>query len=289
MKAFKSSLVPLAAVGLGLAGAGVWYALGDAGHQPQAIAAAEPLSSLQKGTAAAGPATAAFAIQGKVLEVIDVPNYTYLRVQGSKGGEQWAAIPTTGVDVGQQVAIADASEMRDFSSPTLGRSFPSIWFGVLATPGRGSVASPHAEGMSPHGASKSVAGAVPSGGLPAHHAAPLQGGDDVAVGKVSKAAGPIGRSVAEIYGQKSELQGKRVRVRGVVVKSMSGILGQSFVHLRDGSGDAAAGSHDLTVTTQAEPKVGDTILLEGTVATDKDFGSGYTYPVLLEGASLVAE
>ncbi len=127
------------------------------------------------------------------------------------------------------------------------------------------------------------------GQLPPHHRSPLAGGDDVAVGKVDAAPGPLGRRIADVYANRTALSGQLIRVRGVVVKSMAGILGRTFVHLRDGSGDAASATHDLTVTTQAEPKVGETLLFEGTVATDKDFGSGFNYPVLMESGRVVQE
>jgi hypothetical protein len=60
-------------------------------------------------------------------------------------------------------------------------------------------------------------------------------------------------------------------------------------HIQDGSGDAAAGSNDLIVTTKADTAVGETIVLSGTIALDKDFGAGYSYPVLLEDASISSE
>ena len=35
--------------------------------------------------------------------------------------------------------------------------------------------------------------------------------------------------------------------------------------------------------------VGETVVLTGTVVLDKDFGAGYSYPVLLEDASLTSD
>ena len=59
------------------------------------------------------------------------------------------------------------------------------------------------------------------------------------------------------------------------------------VHIRDGSG--AAGTNDLTVTTTAVVNVGDVIVVEGQLVTDKDFGYGYTYEVLVEDATVKVE
>jgi hypothetical protein len=43
------------------------------------------------------------------------------------------------------------------------------------------------------------------------------------------------------------------------------------------------------VTTKADTAVGETIVLSGTIALDKDFGAGYSYPVLLEDATISSE
>jgi hypothetical protein len=58
--------------------------------------------------------------------------------------------------------------------------------------------------------------------------------------------------------------------------------------VRDGSG--AEGTDDLTVNTAGfVPNVGDTVLLTGTVALNKDFGMGYSYDVIVEDAELKVE
>ena len=64
------------------------------------------------------------------------------------------------------------------------------------------------------------------------------------------------------------------------------MLGKNWVHLRDGSGSAADGTNDVLVTTQDETKIGDIVLARGTVRTDVNLGSGYSYKVLVEEATL---
>lgn len=49
---------------------------------------------------------------------------------------------------------------------------------------------------------------------------------------------------------------------------------------------AADGSNDILVTTLASAKVGDVVTVQGTVRTDKDFGSGYSYQVVIEEATV---
>ena len=51
------------------------------------------------------------AIEGEVLEVIDVPNYSYLRL-GAKGTEgTWAAVSTASLKVGDHARVAGATKI----------------------------------------------------------------------------------------------------------------------------------------------------------------------------------
>lgn len=96
-----------------------------------------------------------------------------------------------------------------------------------------------------------------------------------------------GKTVQEVYQEKAKLNGKRVTLRGKVVKYSAAIMGKNWLHLRDGTGKEP--TNDLTVTTQAKAKVGDTVLVEGTVALDKDLGAGYKYDVIIEEAKVKIE
>lgn len=126
-----------------------------------------------------------------------------------------------------------------------------------AMPGAGSAASPH--------------GAAPA-------AAPVK--------KVPKATGPNARTVAEVVGGKATLKDKPVLVRAQVVKVTTGVMGKNWVHLQDGSGKAADGTHDVIATTKDTVAVGDVLNAKGTVRTDVNIGSGYAYAVLIEDAAL---
>ena len=97
-----------------------------------------------------------------------------------------------------------------------------------------------------------------------------------------------GKTVAGVFADKDALAGQKVTVRGKVVKVNAGILGTNWLHVRDGSG--GEGTNDLTVTTAGTvPNVGDTVLLTGTVALNKDFGMGYAYDVIVEEAEVTVE
>jgi len=103
--------------------------------------------------------------------------------------------------------------------------------------------------------------------------------------KVEKAKGADAYKVSETYEKAGTLDKKTVVVRGKVVKVSRGIMGRNWIHLRDGSGDAAKGTNDLVFTSQDAPKVGDVVTASGTVHKDKDFGAGYKYKVIVEEAT----
>ena len=92
-----------------------------------------------------------------------------------------------------------------------------------------------------------------------------------------------------MYASKDPIAGQQISLRGEVVKFNANILGTNFIHIQDGSGDVADGSNDLIVASTTETAVGETIVLTGTLVLDKDFGAGYTYPVLMDDASITAE
>lgn len=118
------------------------------------------------------------------------------------------------------------------------------------------------------------------------HPTPSMAASDVDLSGIAKAEG--GKTVAELFAEREALAGKSVSVRGKVVKTNASIMDTNWLHLRDGSG--AEGTNDLTVTTTTElPKVGDTVLVTGSVAIDQDYSMGYKYPVMLQNAEVVIE
>jgi hypothetical protein len=121
--------------------------------------------------------------------------------------------------------------------------------------------------------------AAPSHPMPA---APAQ---EVDLSGIAKADG--GLTVAEVFAGKDQLAGRRVTFRGRVVKSNANIMGRNWLHVRDGSG--AEGTNDLTVSTAGLASLGDTVLVAGTVALNRDLGMGYQYDVIIEDATLTVE
>jgi hypothetical protein len=238
------------------------------------------LAALAAALAAAAPpasAPAAGTLTGKVLETLDSGGYTYMRLKvGSR--ETWAAV---------NVTVVNAIPMDGFESSTLHRRFEHIVFGALASassPGQPAAGGP-ASGQMPAGHPDSTNPRFREM-MAAQHAAAAQGPADAGEIRVPKAGGTEGRTVAEIFANRQELRDKPVAVRGKVVKSLTGIMGRNWLHLRDGSGTAAAKNNDLTVTTPDVAAVGDIVTVRGVVRIDRDFGAGYSYPVLIEAAKV---
>jgi len=220
---------------------------------------AAPLStSVWAADAPATAAAAASVVTGEVLEVKDVDSYTYLRLK-TKDGETWAAVGKAPVKVGAKVTIDNPMVMKNFESKSLKKTFATIVFGTLGGTGKDTTSA---------------------------HAGMAKTAPDTTPIKVAKASGANARTVAEVITKSAELKDKPVLVSGKVVKYNPGIMGKNWVHLRDGSGDAAKDTDDILVTTLAQTKVGDVATVSGVVRTDKDFGAGYTYKVLIEDAKL---
>ena len=65
---------------------------------------------------------------GAVLSTETAAGYSYIEVESSSGTIVWLAAPQADITVGQQIEWYGASKMTDFSSPSLGRTFPEILF-----------------------------------------------------------------------------------------------------------------------------------------------------------------
>lgn len=92
------------------------------------------------------------------------------------------------------------------------------------------------------------------------------------------------KTIQALYAGKETFKGQRIEIKGKVVKVNPGIMGKNFFHIQDGSGKSP--ENDLTVTTQDEVRVGDEVVVHGLVSVNRDFGAGYSYPLILEEATV---
>ncbi len=208
----------------------------------------------------AGEAPAVSAVKGKVLEVKEVESYTYLRLK-TKDDEIWAAVLKAPVKNGDEVMIENVMVMNNFESKSLKKTFKTILFGTLGG------ASGSGNGMT--AAHPSLAKTADTGDI-----------------HVARANGTNSRTVAEVMTKGAELKDQTVLVRGKVVKFNPEIMGKNWVHLRDGSGSVTDNTNDVLVTTMNQAKIGDVMTAKGIVRTNKDFGAGYSYKVIIEEATL---
>jgi hypothetical protein len=208
--------------------------------------------------------------------------------------------------MGEEVSVPSGQMMENFPSKTLNRTFPKLLMasslagktpkggsnGSPSPHGGGMAAGPAAPAASPHGAAGNASfdaamkqeagpGAKPAAGP---EVTPGSGKAVVPLAevKVAKATGANAYTVGEVFAKASSLNGKKVRVRGQVMKMSAKIMGRNWIHLQDGTGDPMKNSHDLVVTSSEEPAKGSVVTVEGVVATNKDFGSGYFYNVIVE-------
>ncbi len=194
--------------------------------------------------------------------MLQASSYTYLNV---KEGENlfWIAITKADMKVGQTISYPNGLEMTNFPSKELNRTFETIYFVSGVT-----------DGTAPLGGAHSPA--------PAHQIKTVAAETEISV---EPAEGGI--TIAELFSKRDSYGGKTVLIRGQVTKVNLGIMGKNWIHLQDGTSDS--GDSDLTVTTLDEAAVGEVVTVEGKITLNKDFGSGYSYEVIMEEAKRKTE
>jgi len=194
----------------------------------------------------------------KVIDKIPAKGYTYLQVIENKE-DFWIAVPTMEIEIGETVYFSRFMVMEDFKSENIDKSFDQILFVEDAR-----------KSTTPDEMKK-----IHSGVLPGEK-------QEIKIEPLSD-----GKTVKQIFSNKSSLNGEVVKVKGKVVKFNKQIMKRNWIHIQDGTG--GENEFDLVITSDQEVQVGDIIVAEGKVAVDKDFGSGYFFPVLIEDAKVNKE
>lgn len=242
----------------------------------------------------ADKAAAPGKVSGTVVETMDAASYTYVQVDTGKE-KIWAAAPQFAVKAGDKVSFAGGVPMENFQSKALNRTFKMVYFvGHIETPDHPAAKTgqdPRIPNDAAHAglAPKMGPGAqgIPNDATHAglHGATAKTPAAAIDFSGIKKADG--GLTVAEVYQQKGKLEKKPITFRGKVVKYNAQIMNKNWLHVQDGTG--ASGANDVTVTTDDTAQVGDTVLVKGTVALDKDFGYGYKYGIVVENAKVTVE
>ncbi len=248
------------------------------------------VSGHEEAAAAHTPQPATADLQGTIVETFDSGGYTYLQID-SNGKKIWAAVSPVKVKVGDEVTLLSGGVMKNFYSRTLDRTFDEIIFssGIKGREAGGAAAT-----ASPHGkkAESNFAKAMSAEGIsPADQqaVAKVTMGSSKAIVpfqelEITKAEGDNGVTIDEIYSRAEELNGKKILVRGKVLKFSPNIMGKNWIHIQDGTGNPMQNTHDLVVTTNDTAEPESVVLVEGVLSKDKDFGAGYKYLVIIEDA-----
>lgn len=288
---------------------------GDAGGpEAKAVASEKPTKAAPSTLLERLPRS---GLPGKVQEVHHAGGYSYVRAR-TGDGDIWVAVTEVEVEVGDDVVVAAGTRMTDFHSKSLNMTFDQIFFVEYLKGARAKAAPKGAPASAAGSQPASAAGSQPAAGAgsqPAAGAGSQPGSADsrykpdsarggpsphdkvspgantpnpqIDIGGITKPEG--GQTVNDVFVQRQALSGKPIKVRARVVKFNAAIMGKNWLHLQDGTGDVAQKTHDLTVTTSATAKVGDLVLVEGTLTLDKDFGLGYRYDLIVEDAKVTVE
>lgn len=98
------------------------------------------------------------------------------------------------------------------------------------------------------------------------------------------AADPATKSIESINKDKDALVGKQVTFQGKVVKVNNGIMQRNFIHVQDEK--ASGDTNKLIATSNQTAAVNQNVKVTGKVTLNRDFGMGYSYPLLIEEATV---
>ena len=197
-----------------------------------------------------------------VEEKLDTDKYSYLFVSENED-KYWIAVPKMPAEVGDIFYYRGGLMKKNFYSKEHDRTFETVY---LVSDVR----------------KQPPAGGNSSGSAVDQALSKIQGNalvDDTPI-NVKPAEGAI--KLSELFANTAKYEGKTIKVTGKCVKINPNIMGRNWLHIQDGSGKDL----DLTVTTSENIPLGHVITLEGTIALNKDFGAGYTYDIIMEGAVL---
>lgn len=227
-------------------------------------------------------------VTGKVKETMGGGGYTYILLE-TQHGTFWVAGPQVPAKKGDKAKVAEGVLMENFSSKTLNKTFENIYFVRAielgdAPAGAAASAPSSAPGSGPAGAAASGPSSAP-GSAPGSHPASAPA---VTVQKGTMKVPAGGKTVEQLFKERAKLGGKEVTLRAQAVKVTTGLVGGlNWVHVQDGTG--GPGTNDIIVTTKSMVKVGDKLLVKGTLVLDKELGPGMKFETLVYNANVTVE
>ncbi len=198
-----------------------------------------------------------------VKEVLQTSSYSYFLVTETNQ-DFWIATSKVDIKVGAEIYYGKATKMENFNSKELNRVFDTLYL-VDAISDKPISNSPAKQITAPYKTKNTAT----------KGAEKLK--EDI---KISPIDG--GTTIADLFKNKVALSGKKVLIKGKVIKVNKNILDRNWIHIQDGTQFET--THSLTITSKETVQVGDIVTFEGVVALDKEFGAGYSYDLLLEKA-----
>lgn len=191
--------------------------------------------------------------EGVVLETFNGGGYTYMQIEDASKNKHWVAVSNIAIEKGTEVRLTEEMRAEKFESKTLNRTFDSIIF----------ASNPQYRTTAPQSGNLELINEIVK-------ESPYKQKDTL--------------SVKEVIEKRLELKDKTIAIRGKVVKASPNILERNFIHIQDGTSNSKEVGR-VVFTSKELPKVGDIVTARGVVSVDKNFGSGYFYPIIVENAS----
>lgn len=200
-------------------------------------------------------------------EIIQASDYTYLRGKDNDK-EVWIATEIATFAAGKTYYYKSGMEMKNFESKQLNRTFETLILVDKLSEDQGTFSKPAATNQDIENFDHKQVIQKEAGSTE-----PI---------KITPEKGCI--TVKELFTNKDKYKGKKIRVKGKVTKYNEGIMNKNWIHIKDGTD--FNGKNDLTATSLAACKVGDIVIIEGSITVDKDFGYGYFFEIIMEDAGI---
>ncbi|MCV6607200.1 MAG: hypothetical protein OIF32_03215, partial [Campylobacterales bacterium] len=186
-------------------------------------------------------------------EVLNGGNYTYLKLKDSKKNYWIAVSKVFGVKKGDEVRFIEEMVVKDLHSKSLNKDFKNIIFGSDLRYRTSLKQSKHLALITTHT-------------------------------KKSKYKRKNTITIKEAISNRNSYKNKEISIRGKVVKVSKNILNRNWIHIQDGTGENKKVGR-VVFTSKYVPKLGSIVTGKGIARIDKDFGSGYVYPIVVENGT----
>lgn len=191
----------------------------------------------------------------RVIETLETQKYSYLKVE--EGGTSfWVATLKGDFTIGDSYHFTGGLLKKNFKSVEHNRVFDELYL---------------------------VSNIVPLNHGSDGQSSALSNDDDSEESAEAAIVVEGSLTIAQIVEKAESLNGQTVQISGKVVKVNPNIMNRNWIHLKDGSKD----DFDLVITTEESVQVGVVATYKATVTTNKDFGAGYSYKLILEQGELV--